>query len=103
MISSGSGIGLNEAPRGALGHWVNFSSQKITNYQMVVPSTWNFGPRDAGDVPGPLEQALVGVPVADEARPVEVMRVIHSFNPCIACAVHVFDPKTGTSHEVKVR
>ena len=101
MKSSGTGMGLNEAPRGALGHWVNFSGEKITNYQMVVPSTWNFGPRDAGDVPGPVEKALVGVPVADEARPVEVLRVIHSFNPCIACAVHVFDPERKASFEVK--
>lgn len=103
MISSGSGIGLNEAPRGALGHWVNYSGQKITNYQMVVPSTWNFGPRDSSDLPGPVEQALVGVPVVDQERPVELLRVIHSFNPCIACAVHVFDPVTKTSHEAKVR
>lgn len=101
MTSSGSGLGLNEAPRGALGHWLNFSSQKITNYQMVVPSTWNFGPRDANNVPGPVEQALVDVPVADQARPLEVLRVIHSFNPCIACAVHVFDPKSKAAFEVK--
>ena len=103
MISSGSGIGLNEAPRGALGHWVNYSGQKITNYQMVVPSTWNFGPRDANDIPGPCEQALVGVPVVDQERPVELLRVIHSFNPCIACAVHVYDPKTKKTSEIKVR
>jgi [NiFe] hydrogenase large subunit len=103
MASSGSGIGLNEAPRGALGHWVNYSGQKVTNYQMVVPSTWNFGPRDSSDVPGPVEQALVGVQVADEARPVELLRVIHSFNPCIACAVHVYDPTTKKSYEAKVR
>jgi len=101
MISSGSGVGLNEAPRGALGHWVSFSGQKITNYQMVVPSTWNFGPRDAGDVPGPVEKSLTGVPVADEARPLEVLRVIHSFNPCIACAVHVFNPESKGEFEVK--
>jgi [NiFe] hydrogenase large subunit len=101
MTSSGSGLGLNEAPRGALGHWLNFSSQKITNYQMVVPSTWNFGPRDASNVPGPVEQALVDVPVADQARPLEVLRVIHSFNPCIACAVHVFDPKSKATFEVE--
>ncbi len=102
MLSSGSGIGLNEAPRGALGHWVNFSNSKVTNYQMVVPSTWNFGPRDASNVPGPVEQALVDVPVADEARPVEILRVIHSFNPCIACAVHVHDPKTKATYKTRV-
>ena len=102
MLSSGSGVALNEAPRGALGHWQSFSSQKITNYQMVVPSTWNFGPRDANNVPGPVEQALEGVPVADEARPLEVLRVVHSFNPCIACAVHVFNPETNDTFKVKV-
>ncbi len=102
MLSSGTGIGLNEAPRGALGHWVNFSNTKVTNYQMVVPSTWNFGPRDASNVPGPVEQALVDVPVADEARPVEILRVIHSFNPCIACAVHVHDPKTKATYKTRV-
>jgi len=101
MAGSGSGVGLNEAPRGALGHWVNFSNQAITNYQMVVPSTWNFGPRDGSNVPGPVEQALVDVPVADQERPVEVLRVIHSFNPCIACAVHVFDPAAKGAFEVK--
>ena len=101
MVSSGSGVGLNEAPRGALGHWVNYSNQKITNYQMVVPSTWNFGPRDGNDVPGPVEKSLAGVPVADEGRPLEVLRVIHSFNPCIACAVHVFDPNRKATFEVK--
>ncbi len=101
MNSSGSGVALNEAPRGALGHWVNYSSQKITNYQMVVPSTWNFGPRDGSNVAGPVEQSLVDVPVADQARPVEVLRVIHSFDPCIACAVHVFDPETKATFAVK--
>jgi [NiFe] hydrogenase large subunit len=103
MANSGSGVGLNEAPRGALGHWVNYSNQKITNYQMVVPSTWNFGPRDSNNVPGPVEGSLTGVPVADEARPLEVLRVIHSFNPCIACAVHVFDPNRKATFEVKAQ
>jgi [NiFe] hydrogenase large subunit len=102
MPSSGSGVALNEAPRGALGHWVNFSNTQITNYQMVVPSTWNFGPRDGSNVPGPVEQSLVNVPVADEARPVEVLRVVHSFDPCIACAVHVFNPETNETYKVKV-
>jgi [NiFe] hydrogenase large subunit len=103
MANSGSGVGLNEAPRGALGHWVSYSNEKITNYQMVVPSTWNFGPRDGNDVPGPVENSLTGVPVADEGRPLEVLRVIHSFNPCIACAVHVFDPQKKATFEVKAQ
>jgi Ni,Fe-hydrogenase I large subunit len=87
-----NGSFLNEAPRGALGHWVSYSSNggnpQITNYQMVVPSTWNFGPRDANDVAGPVEQALVGTPVVNQQQPLEVLRTVHSFDPCIACAVH---------------
>jgi len=101
MANSGSGAGLNEAPRGALGHWLSFADGKITNYQMVVPSTWNFGPRDANDEPGPVERALVGVPVADPERPLEVLRLIHSFNPCIACAVHVFSAETKSTFIVR--
>lgn len=101
MPSAGNGAGLNEAPRGALGHWVNFSGGRIDNYQMVVPSTWNFGPRDANNVPGPVEQALVDTPVADEAKPLEVLRVVHSFDPCIACAVHVFEPQNRRGGEVQ--
>ena len=101
MADTGAGAGLNEAPRGALGHWLSFSGGKITNYQMVVPSTWNFGPRDANDEPGPVERALVGVPVADPERPLEVLRLIHSFNPCIACAVHMFSSETKSSLMVR--
>lgn len=101
MPGAGSGVALNEAPRGALGHWVNFSSGRIDNYQMVVPSTWNFGPRDANGVPGPVEQSLVDTPVADETQPLEVLRVVHSFDPCIACAVHVFDPRNNRGIEVQ--
>jgi [NiFe] hydrogenase large subunit len=101
MISEGSGVALNEAPRGALGHWLSFASTKVTNYQMVVPSTWNFGPRDGNNVPGPVEQAMVGTPVADQQKPLEVLRVVHSFDPCIACAVHVFDPERRSAYTVK--
>jgi [NiFe] hydrogenase large subunit len=92
MKASASGFGLNEAPRGALGHWIQIQNGKIGNYQMVIPSTWNFGPRCGADKPGPVESALVGTPVADPARPVEVLRTVRSFDPCIACAVHVIDP-----------
>ena len=101
MPDAGSGVALNEAPRGALGHWLNFSGGKISNYQMVVPSTWNFGPRDGNNIPGPVEQALIDTPVADKAKPLEVLRVVHSFDPCIACAVHVFDPHKKQGYEVK--
>ena len=99
---SGTGMGLNEAPRGALGHWINIENQKISNYQMVVPSTWNFGPRCANELAGPVEQALVGVPVVDPAKPLEILRTVHSLDPCIACAVHVIDPESDRAYEIKV-
>jgi Ni,Fe-hydrogenase I large subunit len=82
------GIGLTEAPRGALGHWIDIENGKIKNYQCVVPTTWNCSPRDDRGNPGAIEQALVGTPVADEQNPIEVARGVRSFDPCIACAVH---------------
>jgi [NiFe] hydrogenase large subunit len=104
MISD-SGRGFLEAPRGALGHWIDIDNSTTSRYQMVVPTTWNLGPRsvDAGkSIPGPMEQALVGVPVADPANPVEILRVIHSFDPCIACGVHVIDVDRNKTYDVKV-
>lgn len=101
-MGTSSGTGFLEAPRGALGHWINIEGSTIDNYQMVVPTTWNLGPRCALGIPGPLEQALVGVPVADPASPVEVIRVIHSFDPCIACGVHVIDTRADKTYSVKV-
>ena len=85
------GYGTHEAPRGALGHWIRIENQKIANYQAVVPSTWNAGPRDAMGQKGPYESALIGTPIADPNKPVEILRTIHSFDPCLACAVHVLD------------
>jgi Ni,Fe-hydrogenase I large subunit len=85
------GAGFHEAPRGALGHWVHIRDGAIENYQIVVPSTWNAGPRDAHGNRGPYEAALLGTPVQDPAQPLEMLRTIHSFDPCIACGVHVFD------------
>ncbi len=85
---TGSGAGLNEAPRGALGHWIEIDDYKIKNYQCVVPSTWNCSPRDSSGAPGPVEQALAGTPVADQDHPIEAARVVRSFDPCLACAVH---------------
>jgi hydrogenase large subunit len=85
------GFGFHEAPRGALGHWVRIENGVIKNYQAVVPSTWNAGPRDALGQIGPYEAALIGTPIADEQKPVEILRTIHSFDPCLACAVHVMD------------
>ena len=85
------GAGFHEAPRGALGHWVSIHNGTIGNYQCVVPSTWNAGPRDAKNQRGPYEEALLGTPVADMNRPVEILRTVHSFDPCMACGVHVVD------------
>lgn len=102
IMGTSSGIGFLEAPRGALGHWINIAGDAIDNYQMVVPTTWNLGPRCAGNIPGPLEQTLVGLPVADPANPLEVLRVVHAFDPCIACGVHVVDKNSGQTHEFRV-
>ncbi|MDR1857543.1 MAG: nickel-dependent hydrogenase large subunit [Desulfovibrio sp.] len=97
------GVGFVNAPRGGLSHWlVTDGDARIGNFQLVVPTTWNLGPRDAKDVPGAAEQALVGTPVADPKRPVEILRTIHSFDPCIACAVHVIDGRTNEVHKFKV-
>ncbi|MDW7773968.1 MAG: nickel-dependent hydrogenase large subunit [Desulfobulbaceae bacterium] len=87
------GFGVHEAPRGTLSHWIVIQDGVIKNYQCVVPSTWNAGPRDDKDKPGPYEASLVGNPIADPEKPLEVLRTIHSFDPCIACAVHMLDPE----------
>ncbi|MCX7927035.1 MAG: nickel-dependent hydrogenase large subunit [Candidatus Omnitrophica bacterium] len=86
------GMGLTEAARGALGHWIKISKKKIENYQAVVPTTWNACPRDDKGIRGPIEEALVGTPIADVDNPLEVVRIIRSFDPCIACAVHLIKP-----------
>ena len=95
-----SGAGFHEAPRGALGHWIRIEDRRIANYQCVVPTTWNGGPRDAAGHRGPFEEALVATPVADPARPLEILRTIHSFDPCIACGVHVVDVRGRALGEV---
>ncbi|MBZ5701514.1 MAG: nickel-dependent hydrogenase large subunit [Acidobacteriia bacterium] len=97
------GWGFHEAPRGALGHWVEIEDRKIKNYQCVVPSTWNAGPRDAKGQRGAYEAALLKTPVADPERPVELLRTIHSFDPCLACAVHVTDARGHRHAEVLAR
>ena len=96
------GYGFHEAPRGALGHWIKIKDQKILNYQAVVPSTWNASPRDAKGQRGAYEAALVGTPVADPNKPLEILRTIHSFDPCLACAVHVMDVNGNEVVKVKV-
>jgi Ni,Fe-hydrogenase I large subunit len=83
-----SGWNGGEAPRGTLGHWVSIANGKIANYQAVVPTTWNGSPRDAAGARGAWEQALIGTPVADPAQPLEILRTVHSFDPCMACSVH---------------
>ncbi|NJN64062.1 MAG: nickel-dependent hydrogenase large subunit, partial [Acidobacteria bacterium] len=96
------GFGFHEAPRGVLSHWIVIQDGKIANYQCVVPSTWNAGPRDGQDQMGPYEASLVGNPIADEERPLEVLRTIHSFDPCLACAIHAHDPDGKSLFRVKV-
>jgi [NiFe] hydrogenase large subunit len=95
------GYGLNDVPRGSLGHWIEIEGGKIKNYQYVVPSTWNLGPRDAKGALGPLEEALIGTPVADPKQPLEVLRTVHSFDPCVACGVHVIDPHSNQVYKVR--
>jgi len=85
------GFGFHEAPRGVLSHWIVIKDGKIKNYQAVVPSTWNACPRNGDDAMGPYEAALIGTPVADNHKPLEVLRTIHSFDPCLACAIHLVD------------
>jgi [NiFe] hydrogenase large subunit/hydrogenase large subunit len=85
------GWGATEAPRGALGHWIHIKNGKIENYQAVVATIWNGSPRDARGQRGAWEEALIGTPVADPTQPVEILRTVHSFDPCMACAVHVAD------------
>lgn len=102
MPDKGEGYGLNDVPRGALGHWINIDGGKIKNYQYVVPSTWNLGPSDGKNQKGPVENSLIGTPIADPKQPLEVLRTVHSYDPCIACAVHVIDPHTNETYKVKV-
>jgi hydrogenase large subunit len=101
--SHAQGVGFMEAPRGALAHWIVIDDGRITNYQAVVPSTWNAGPRDAAGVEGPYEAALKGQSVQDPKQPLEILRTIHSFDPCLACAVHVVDPDGEELIRVRVQ
>ena len=96
------GVGLTEAPRGALAHWIRIKERKIDNYQLVVPSTWNASPRDAKGNRSAYEEALIGTPVAKDDEPLEIIRTIHSFDPCLACAVHLYDPDGKHVHQIQV-
>ena len=95
--TTGTGIALWEAPRGALYHMAKLTNDQINKYQIVIPSTWNLGPRDENGTRGPLEQALIGTEVLDVEKPIKALRLVHSYDPCTACCVHVFEPKTGKS------
>ena len=95
------GVGLTEAPRGALAHWIVIKDRKIENYQLVVPSTWNASPRDSEGQLSAYEASLIGTPIADPEQPLEILRTIHSFDPCLACAVHVYDEKGSYVHQVQ--
>jgi len=95
------GVGMTEAPRGALAHWIVIKDKKIENYQLVVPSTWNASPRDEKGQMSAYESSLIGTPVADPEQPLELIRTIHSFDPCLACAVHVYDEKGSYVHQIQ--
>ena len=95
------GYGFHEAPRGALAHWIVIKDGKVDNYQCVVPGGWNSSPRDAKGNPGPYEAALIGTPLKDPNKPLEILRTIHSFDPCMACAIHLVDPENNALIKVK--
>lgn len=99
---SAQGVGHSEAPRGALAHWIVIEDKKIKNYQLVVPTTWNASPRDAAGNMSAYEAALIGTPIADPEQPVEILRTVHSFDPCLACAVHLYDEHGKHISKVKV-
>ena len=94
------GVGLAEAPRGALAHWIKIHDGKIANYQLVVPTTWNGSPRDAKQQHSAFEASLIGTPVAKLDQPVEIIRTVHSFDPCLACSVHLYDPQGRHLHQI---
>ncbi|MEF3698981.1 nickel-dependent hydrogenase large subunit [Desulfolutivibrio sp.] len=103
MPAEAEGVGLVDAPRGALSHWIKIKDKKIDNFQLVVPSTWNLGPRCAAGAVSPVEEALIGTPIADPKRPVEILRTVHAFDPCIACGVHVIEPNSNEVLKFRIR
>jgi hydrogenase large subunit len=98
--SEAEGVGLVDAPRGALAHYIKIKNGTIDNYQLVVPTTWNGSPRDAKSMRSAFEESLIGTPVANLEQPVEIIRTLHSFDPCLACAVHLYDPQGKHLHQV---
>jgi hydrogenase large subunit len=101
--SVSKGVGYAEAPRGALGHWIHIKDGKLENYQAVVPTTWNASPRDPQGNIGAYEAALLGTPLAQADQPLEILRTLHSFDPCLACSTHVMSPEGEELTSVKVR
>ena len=99
MKDSGSGTGFWEAPRGALYHSEKVSGGKIDGYQIIIPTTWNLAPINGSGEHGPIEQALIGCPVEDIEKPINALRLVHSYDPCVSCAVHVSEPATGKHFE----
>jgi len=97
------GVGISAAPRGSLGHWIKIKDGKIENYQCVVPTTWNGSPRDTKGQIGAFEAALIGTPMAKAEQPLEILRTLHSFDPCLACSTHVMSPDGQELTSVKVR
>lgn len=102
LPSSATGVGLTEAPRGALGHWASIKDSKLERYQLVVPTTWNCSPRDSNGNLGPAEQAVVDTSVTAPENPVEILHVVRSFDPCLACSIHALDPRNNKKYEIKV-
>lgn len=96
------GMGMTEAPRGALGHWIKIEGGKTAKYNAVVPTTWNCSPRDGKGVPGPVEQSLIGAPVRDVNNPFELVRIVRAFDPCLACAIHLITPDKKVLGEYRV-
>jgi hydrogenase large subunit len=96
------GMGITDAPRGALGHWIQIEDGKIANYQLVVPTTWNASPKDDQGQPGPLEQALIGTKVADPENPHELVRIVRSYDPCLACSIHTINARGSVAGAITV-
>lgn len=101
--NTAEGRGMTAVPRGALGHWVRIEGKKIANYQAIVPSTWNASPRDEKGQRGPYEESLIGTTLSNIDQPLEIIRTIHSFDPCLACAVHIIDPRTNEIKKFKIQ
>jgi len=102
LPKDGDGFSLSEVPRGSLSHWVRIRNGRIENFQAVVPSTWNASPKDSKGQVGAYEAALTGQKLADPKKPLEILRTIHSFDPCLACAVHLLDPKGQEIAHLKI-